>query len=92
MCAPHLEDLFEVVIEDGLTEETARPLFRELVLALAHLHDKNVIHCDVKPENAFVTGRPGEPDRGGARRDTFEPSSIPVGLISSRVMCRFCLT
>jgi len=56
------KDLFNVVVEDGLTEETARPLFRELVLALQHLHTKNVIHCDIKPENAFVTGRPGEPD------------------------------
>lgn len=49
-------DLFDVVCARPLTEEQARPLFVGLVEGLQHLHSNNVIHCDVKPENAMVSG------------------------------------
>lgn len=49
-------DLFDVVARDGLTEEQAKPLFLDLVEGVQHLHNNNVIHCDIKPENAVVVG------------------------------------
>jgi len=50
------KDLFDVVVQVGLTESQARGLFSELVEALLYLHERNIIHCDVKPENAMVLG------------------------------------
>ena len=50
------KDLFDVVCARSLSEDQARPLFRELVEGLEHLHSNQVIHCDVKPENAMVLG------------------------------------
>jgi len=52
------KDLFDVVVEQQLSEAHARPLFAELVEGLHHLHENGVIHCDVKPENAMVLGDP----------------------------------
>jgi hypothetical protein len=53
-------DLFDYVLEEGLTEDQAKGLFRELVEALSHLHENKVIHCDIKPENAMVIGDANE--------------------------------
>ena len=42
--------------EDGrLTEDAARPIFRQLLLALQHCHSHRVVHGDVKPENVLLT-------------------------------------
>lgn len=50
------KDLFDIICAQKLTEDQARPLFRDLVQGLQHLHAHEVIHCDVKPENAMVLG------------------------------------
>ncbi|CAE7268705.1 Dclk3 [Symbiodinium sp. CCMP2456] len=50
------KDLFDIICAQKLTEEQARPLFRDLVQGLQHLHAHDVIHCDIKPENAMVLG------------------------------------
>ena len=61
-------DLYATVESDGaLPEAHARPLFREVVSALQHMHSLGVYHGDVKPENVLVLG--GEArlaDFGGA--------------------------
>lgn len=50
------KDLFDVVCSQKLTEDQARHLFVQLAEGLKHLHDNQVIHCDIKPENAMVLG------------------------------------
>eukprot|EP00440_Ansanella_granifera_P024472 gb/GFBE01026577.1/.p1 GENE.gb/GFBE01026577.1/~~gb/GFBE01026577.1/.p1 ORF type:complete len:595 (+),score=144.50 gb/GFBE01026577.1/:1-1785(+) len=50
------KDLFDIVCQRQLTEAQARPLFKELVEGVQHLHRSEVIHCDIKPENAMVLG------------------------------------
>jgi hypothetical protein len=47
----------------------AWPIFRELVDALAYVHVKGAVHCDIKPENVLMDtlGRPRLSDFGQAR-------------------------
>ena len=37
-----------------LPENDAREAFRQLMLATKHLHDNNVLHLDIKPENVMI--------------------------------------
>lgn len=39
-----------------LPESYARVVFRELTTALNHIHSKNIVHRDVRPENIFCSG------------------------------------
>jgi len=42
-------------------EQVAQYLFRQLVAAVMHLHDRmNVIHRDIKPDNILFNGQTGE--------------------------------
>mmetsp|Transcript_72944 Transcript_72944/g.152280 ORF Transcript_72944/g.152280 Transcript_72944/m.152280 type:complete len:661 (-) Transcript_72944:334-2316(-) len=50
------QDLFDVIATRGLLEHQARLLFRQLTEAVRHLHSMNILHCDIKPENAMVVG------------------------------------
>ena len=51
-------DLFEYIDaeKEGLviSEAEARGIFRQVVGALKHIHDQDVIHGDIKPENVMV--------------------------------------
>lgn len=37
-----------------LTEKEARPLFRQVVYGLAHIHSRNVLHRDIKLDNMLL--------------------------------------
>ncbi|KAK4286456.1 hypothetical protein QN277_003011 [Acacia crassicarpa] len=39
----------------GLGEETARRYLRDIVSGLMYLHDHNIVHGDIKPDNLLVT-------------------------------------
>jgi len=41
----------------GLDEEHALGLFVQLLLALRHLHDRRIVHRDIKSQNVFLTQR-----------------------------------
>lgn len=42
--------------DGGIGEANARRYFRDAVAGLMYLHNQNVIHGDIKPENLLITG------------------------------------
>ena len=64
-CADFLDggELYEHVKPDWsegcrpYSEDDARRIVRQLLLAVAHLHKHRVAHCDIKPENILFTSR-----------------------------------
>ncbi|KAL3102038.1 hypothetical protein niasHS_003447 [Heterodera schachtii] len=49
-------ELYTYVHETGkLTEEVAKPIFAQIVSAVAHLHGKGICHRDIKAENVFLS-------------------------------------
>jgi serine/threonine protein kinase len=51
------EDLLDYMLEAGcLTEETAADIIRQLLQALAHVHEHKIVHRDIKPENVMIHG------------------------------------
>eukprot|EP01064_Diplonema_japonicum_P024543 TRINITY_DN35133_c0_g1_i1.p1 TRINITY_DN35133_c0_g1~~TRINITY_DN35133_c0_g1_i1.p1 ORF type:complete len:276 (+),score=54.79 TRINITY_DN35133_c0_g1_i1:64-828(+) len=53
-------DLFEAIVEKrGLPDYEARWVFKGVLKALLHLHNKGVAHGDVKPENILVSFQEG---------------------------------
>lgn len=42
----------------GVTEWQAQMLFSQLMKALAFLHDQNIIHGDIKPQNVLLSKKP----------------------------------
>lgn len=48
-------DLFECIEQhDSLSEEIAKKVFRQVALAVRHLHSRGVVHRDIKDENIVV--------------------------------------
>ena len=48
-------DLFQFIVDrQSLTEDEARPLFRQLLEALDYVHSMGVSHRDIKPENLLI--------------------------------------
>ncbi|KAI8424698.1 hypothetical protein MSG28_006653 [Choristoneura fumiferana] len=51
-------DMLEMILshEKGrLTERTTKYLVAQILVALKHLHAKNIVHCDLKPENVLLS-------------------------------------
>lgn len=48
-------DLFKLLKENGgLSEEGARPLIKQAATTLFLLHELNIVHLDIKPQNLFL--------------------------------------
>ena len=45
---------------DKLSEQIAIGFIRQLLVALEYIHDKNIVHLDIKPENILLALN-GEP-------------------------------
>ncbi|KPI88910.1 putative protein kinase [Leptomonas seymouri] len=85
-------DLFDYVVGRGrnpFTEEEARHLFVQLLEALRYIHGRNIIHCDLKPENVLVdyVRKEKEPLLGpppwkpqDASRDTAGPAALDTAV------------
>ena len=37
------------------TEDITRFFFKQIVDAVAHMHERNIVHLDLKPENILMT-------------------------------------
>ncbi|XP_029344388.1 serine/threonine-protein kinase NIM1 isoform X4 [Acyrthosiphon pisum] len=51
-------ELFKRLISEGrMHESEAKNIFSQIVLAVKHLHDRNIVHRDIKAENVFLSSR-----------------------------------
>ena len=51
------DDMLEYILktsERKLTEDFTRFLMFQILVAVDHLHTKNIVHCDLKPENVLL--------------------------------------
>ncbi|XP_069360691.1 serine/threonine-protein kinase D1 isoform X2 [Maniola hyperantus] len=51
-------DMLEMILshEKGrLTERITKFIVAQILVALKHLHEKNIVHCDLKPENVLLS-------------------------------------
>ncbi|KAI5707108.1 hypothetical protein M8J75_014556 [Diaphorina citri] len=51
-------DMLEMILssEKGrLSERTTKFIITQILVALKHLHSKNIVHCDLKPENVLLS-------------------------------------
>ena len=50
-------ELYDYILNKGrLDEKEAQRLFRQVVEAIAHIHQKGIVHRDLKPENILLRG------------------------------------
>ena len=47
-------DLFDLILNNNISEINSLILFRGIVHAVKHLHDNNIVHLDISPENIMI--------------------------------------
>ena len=55
---PSIGDMLEMILSSEmgrLSERITRFLVTQILVALKHLHSKNIVHCDLKPENVLLS-------------------------------------
>ena len=51
-------DMLEMILsseQSRLSERKTKFLVTQILVALKHLHSKNIVHCDLKPENVLLS-------------------------------------
>ena len=48
-------DLFKFITKKNYGFHSVKYISLRLLRAIYHLHQKNVIHCDIKPENILIS-------------------------------------
>ncbi|KAJ0248302.1 Protein kinase superfamily protein [Hirschfeldia incana] len=51
-----LEKLIKLQRGIGLAEENVKVIAMSILIGLKHIHDENIIHCDIKPKNILLAG------------------------------------
>nr|XP_040148067.1 sperm motility kinase 2B-like [Ictidomys tridecemlineatus] len=70
-------DLWHCILEvGGLQEEQARPVFRQIVRAMRHCHDRGIVDLDLKPDNVVVNIRAS---KTAARADSVKLIDFSLG-------------
>ena len=55
-------ELFDIIVDDNvfdnLTEDILKGMIRQVTSGLEHIHSKNIVHLDLKPENLIAKRNP----------------------------------
>lgn len=54
LCKTNLNEILEISEEHKLPEQIVWNYLKDLLSAVKHLHDHNLLHLDIKPDNIFI--------------------------------------
>lgn len=51
-------ELYRIINQtEPFSEKTARYIFKQLISAMKHLHNRRIAHCDIKTENVLLDSK-----------------------------------
>ena len=64
-----------------LSERITKFLVTQILVALKHLHTKNIVHCDLKPENVLLSSDSDFPQVNKNKKKGEPQASIAIILL-----------